>query len=217
MGKVLVFANGVIDDKKWLRPLLAEATAVIAADGGGNHLAALGFRPDVVVGDMDSLASEIWEAWETAGTTIKVYSTEKDETDLELALLYGLERYEEDIEVFGTLGGRLDQMLANILLLAHPAFAGRRVTLVEADQRAWLVRDETEIVGQKGDRVSLIPLGGDVRISRTDGLQWKLVDEVLEFGPARGISNLMVANTAVVVVEAGLLLCVHLGKFDGQR
>jgi thiamine pyrophosphokinase len=151
MGKVLVIANGVIEDGEmaWLRPYLAEAgaEAIIAVDGGGRYLAALGVRPDVVVGDLDSLDSEIWEGWERDGTSIVVYPAEKDETDLELALLYVVEHFEGDIELIGALGGRLDQMLANIFLLAHPAFSGRRLTLAEPRQRAWLGLGRMEIVG----------------------------------------------------------------------
>jgi thiamine pyrophosphokinase len=52
------------------------------------------------------------------------------------------------------------------------------------------------------------PLGGDVQISRTTGLKWKLEDEVLDFGPARGISNVMIEDKAIVEVNAGTLLCV---------
>jgi thiamine pyrophosphokinase len=214
MSKILVVANGVIENREWLRSLLAETAAVIAADGGGNHLAALTVRPDVVVGDLDSLDESIWAAWEKAGTTIAAFPAEKDETDLELALLYAVQNYSGDIDVAGALGGRLDQMLANIFLLGHHAFAGRRLTLVEPNQRAWLVKDRTEIMGSEGDLVSLIPLGGEVKIKQTTGLKWVLRDEALHFGPARGISNVMLSETAVVEVESGLLLCVHLTESD---
>jgi thiamine pyrophosphokinase len=214
---VLVFANGVIEDGGWVRPYLAGAAVVIAADGGGNHLAALGVRPDVVVGDLDSLGAAIYEAWERAGTIVVAHPAEKDETDLELALLYAAAHYEGDIQVFGALGGRLDQLLANVLLLAHPALKGRRVELVEPGQRAWLVEERTEIVGRPGDLVSLIPLGGDVRIGRMAGLKWQLEDEVLGFGPARGISNVMVGEKAVVEVETGMVVCVHLVGGEGKN
>ncbi len=210
MDRVLVFANGIIEDGEWIRPYLAGATAVIAADGGGRYLAALGVRPDVVVGDMDSLDGDILAGWERAGTLVVRHPAEKDETDLELALLYAAEQYEGEIEVMGALGGRLDQMLANIFLLAHPALVERRLTLVDPNQRAWLIQGRTEVVGRKGDRVSLIPLGGDVKVQRTVGLQWELENEWLRFGPARGISNVMLGETAVVEVEEGMLLCVHL-------
>lgn len=211
---VLVFANGVIEDGEWVRPYLAEAEAVIVADGGGNHLAALGVRPDVVVGDLDSLAAAVYEVWERAGTIVVRHAAEKDETDLELALLYAVAHYKGDIQIFGALGGRLDQMLANILLLAHPALDGRQVELVEPGQRAWLVQGWAEIEGQAGDRVSLIPFGGDAYISQTTGLKWQLREEVLDFGPARGISNVMVGERATVAIEGGMVVCVHL---DGGK
>ncbi|MFZ0546565.1 MAG: thiamine diphosphokinase [Candidatus Promineifilaceae bacterium] len=207
---VLVFANGVIEDVDWIRPFLEKAEAVVTADGGSNHLAKLGVRPDVVVGDLDSMDSDLHDAWKSAGTIVVRYPAEKDETDLELALLYAVRHYAGDIQVMGALGGRLDQTLANILLLAHPAFAGRRVELVEPYQRAWLVRERTEIVGRPGDTVSLVPLGGDVQIGRTTNLKWKLQAETLRFGPARGISNVMLGERATVEVERGTLLCVHL-------
>jgi thiamine pyrophosphokinase len=171
----------------------------------------MGVRPDVVVGDLDSLDASVYTAWEEAGTISVRHAAEKDETDLELALLYAVQHYEGDVMVMGALGGRLDQMLANILLLAHPAFVERRVELVDPGQRAWLVRERTEIEGSPGDLVSLVPLSGDVQIGQTDGLKWQLEDEILQFGPARGISNVMVGERAVVEVERGMVLCVHLG------
>ena len=138
----------------------------------------------------------------------------KDETDLELALLLAAERYDDEIWLFGALGGQLDQMLANIILLANPPLDARRIVLVTENERAWLVNGRTTIHGAAGDTVSLIPLGGDVQIEATTGLQWPLVDETLAFGPARGVSNVMTAVVAEVVLGEGdgRLLCIHSPK-----
>ena len=206
---VLVFANGDIEGGlDWQRPLLINPTAIIAADGGSRHLHALNQQPDMVIGDMDSLSDEVRDWLDDAVVTI-TYPTAKDETDLELALLYAADHYSDDILLIGAFGGRLDQMLANILLLAHPRLQKRRVELVSQYQRAWLVADKTEISGNVGDTISLIPLGGDVRVATTTGLAWPLSDEVLAFGPARGISNTLTAVDATVELASGQLLCVH--------
>jgi len=116
---VFVFANGVLADIGWLPPILARAAAVIAADGGLRHVLALGRRPDVLIGDLDSLPPGVDP--ETAAGKVIRYPRDKDETDLELALLYAVDHY-PDAEVFvvGGAGGRLDHLLANVLLLAHP-------------------------------------------------------------------------------------------------
>jgi thiamine pyrophosphokinase len=205
---ILVFANGDLDSSAWLQPYLAAATRVIAADGGSRHLHHLQHPPDVVIGDLDSLPPEVRTWLTTTNAHIISHPAEKNETDLELALLYAV-RYEETILVAAALGGRLDQTLANILLLAHPALATSRVELIAPYQRAWLITAESDINGRTGDTLSLIPLGGDVYIESTDGLKWPLRDEILTFGPARGVSNVLTADTARVRLRYGRLLCIH--------
>ncbi len=214
---VLVFANGVLADIGWLPPILARAAAVIAADGGLRHLLALGRRPDVLIGDLDSLPPGVNP--ETAAGKVIRYPRDKDETDLELALLYAVDHY-PDAEVFvvGGAGGRLDHLLANVLLLAHPRLLGRPVRFVDDRQTAWVVSadapgvlpGETLIRGTPGDIVSLLPLGGPARVAATSGLRWPLRDEVLAFGPARGVSNVLTAESATVRLDQGAVLCVHI-------
>ncbi len=207
---VLIFANGDIEDFEWIQPYFSRATAVIAADGGTDHLWHLDRLPDVVIGDLDSLSREIREWVEDANVPIFVYPHDKDETDLELALLYATAHYQqEEILIFGASGGRLDQTLANIMLLAHPATVYQQVELVTQNQQAWLVRDQIEIDGEVGDAVSLIPVAEEVLVKETFGLRWPLIDEVLAFGPARGISNEMTEPRARIIVGRGMLLCLH--------
>ena len=205
---VLIFANGEMSDVAWVRPFLQQASHIIAADGGTRHLFQLGVLPDVVIGDMYPLSDEAWTWREEGGAELIRYQTAKDETDLELALLYA-RQFDEEILLFGALGGRLDQMLANVLLLVHPALADCLVTVVERYERAWLVTRQTEFGGEPGDTVSLIPLAGDVVVKRTTGLRWPLLDSVLSFGLARGVSNVMTAVSASVEVASGKLLCIH--------
>lgn len=209
---VLIFANGVIEDVGWIRPYFAEKTAVVAANGGSRHLHALGEAPDVLIGDMDSLNRDLVRWLEKTNCRVIASPAEKDETDLELALLYAAETYAAEMLLFGTLGGRLDQTLGNILLLTHPNLAHRPIKLLTERETAWLVREEGTINGQVGDTVSLIPLGGDVFVESTLGLKYPLQKETLSFGPARGISNTMIDREAAVRIRSGLLLCIHTAK-----
>jgi thiamine pyrophosphokinase len=206
---LLIFANGVLDEVEWIRPYLSQATAVWAADGGSRHLLRLNHLPDRVIGDMDSLEPQV-KSWLTENQVpFDPHPTEKDETDLELALLKAAQQSENEIWLFGLLGGRLDQTLANIFLLSQPALLGKNVTLITPTERAWLVRQQTEILGQVGDLVSLIPLNGAAQVASTTGLHWILRAEMLHFGQARGVSNRLTAEKATVTLESGLVLCVH--------
>lgn len=211
---VLVFANGKLTTFDWLKPYLNDARIIIAADGGVRHILEAGYKPDVVIGDMDSLSEEDNDQLKFSGLQILSHPVDKDETDLELALTYAFENFDEDILVMGALGGRLDQTLANILLLADSRFSGRRIEIREPNQRAWLVEKSTRIQAKIGDLVSLIPVGGDVHIANTTGLKWPLYDERLIFGGSRGISNVLTDEVAEVTLKSGRLICV---LTDGQR
>lgn len=204
---VLIFANGEMRQHTWVRPYLAQATAVIAADGGTRHLLSLGRLPDLIIGDMDSRPPE-----GVATVPQLQFPALKDETDLELALLYAASTYADDILVFAPFGGRVDQMLGNIFLLAHPALAGRTVQLLDEYQRLRLIVPEDGLVtiyGRAGDKLSLIPCSQDVLVQTTIGLRWSLQTAVLRFGPARGISNEMETDTVQVQVGNGRLICIH--------
>ncbi len=205
---VLIFANGEMSDVCWTRPFLQEATFIIAADGGCRHLYRLQWQPDVVIGDMDSLPAEVLTWLQTCAVDMRHHDPVKDETDLELALLYA-RKFDEDILLFGMLGGRVDQMLANVLLLAHPHLHDSSIQLVEEYERAWLITARSRIWGRPGDTISLIPIGGDVLVRATVGLRWPLANSVLIFGEARGVSNVMTAVSATVDVASGQLLCIH--------
>jgi thiamine pyrophosphokinase len=215
---ILIFANGDMEEREWIRPYLSQALVTIAADGGTRHLLALGETPDIIVGDMDSLSAEIEARVATAGSHLIRYPPAKDETDLELALIHAADTFADDILVFGVFGGRLDQALANILLLAHPRLSGRNVYLLAPYQRAWLLSGDaqTEIRGEPGDMVSLLAVAGDATVAATTGLQWPLREEMLLFGLTRGLSNVMTADRATVTLRSGRLLCVHTQRAWGR-
>ncbi len=206
--RAVLFANGDRPEPAAARRLVKTADLVVAIDGGSQHVLALGVFPHVVIGDLDSLDPDLRARLAEAGTRFLAYPPEKDETDLELALLYAIEQGAGEIFVLGALGKRIDQTVANLLLLAHPALTGTSVRIVAGNQEVFLIRDEASVEGHPGDTVSLLPIGGDARGVTTEGLKWSLADETLRLGPARGVSNVLLGRKARVRVREGLLLCV---------
>lgn len=213
--RIIIFANGVMDDPhadavRWIAP----EDIIIAADGGTRHALDAGVAPQHIIGDLDSLGSETHVQLEAAGTVFHAHPPAKDETDLELALLWAAEQTPHTIVVLGALGGRPDQALANLLLLALPALEGREVILADNEWMIQCLRGGEALVlrGAPGDTVSLIPLGGDAHGVRTMGLAYPLRDETLHFGLARGVSNVMEEPVAAVKIESGKLWCFHKGN-----
>lgn len=190
--------------------LLRATDLLIAADGGGNALYAAGITPHLVVGDLDSLDPAAARAFAAAGARIERAPVEKDETDLELALLRAIAAGAARIDILGALGGRWDQALANVALLALPELEGRRVRLLDSGQEAYLVRSAASIPGAAGDIVSLLPMGGAAHGVTTRNLKYPLYDATLRYERSRGVSNLITAAPAHVSLSAGMLLVVHL-------
>jgi thiamine pyrophosphokinase len=208
----LVFANGDLNDGPAVRATLVvpPPRTIIAADGGLHNALALKLMPDLVIGDMDSAdPAQLAEA-EEHGAHISRFPVDKNETDLELALLAAAERGCDSIRIIGAVGDRLDQTLANVYLLALPALLGCDVGLVSGKQTTWLARPgEIVIKGQPGDTVSLLPVASEATGVVTEKLKYPLHRETLAMGPARGISNQLLEAEARVTFEGGLLLVVH--------
>jgi thiamine pyrophosphokinase len=215
--RVIIFANGEFPDPAAHRHLIQPDDLVIGVDGGTLHARAVGVNPHVVIGDLDSLEADLRAELEAAGTQFTSHPAEKDETDLELALLYAVERGAEEIIILAALGGRLDQEVANLLLMTHPALADIQVQVVEGNQVGFIIRSQATIEGQPGDIVSLIPLRGDAAGVTTEGLKWELHGETLRFGLARGVSNVLLGREARVHVQEGIILCVVIHSRSDSR
>ncbi|MBN1642407.1 MAG: thiamine diphosphokinase [Anaerolineae bacterium] len=203
--RALVLANGDLCSSD----ALPEAELLICADGGARHAIARGLSPDIVVGDLDSLPPGVRSALGNGGTQFVQYPRAKDETDLELALLYAVERGATEILVYAVRGGRVDHELGNLLLLAHPALRAVDVRLRAGMQEVFLASGQAVLRGAPGDLISLLPIGGDAHGITTEGLQYRLSKETLLLGAARGVSNVLVGTDARLDVEQGLLLVVH--------
>jgi thiamine pyrophosphokinase len=209
--RAIVLANGELHHPESVLGLIREGDYIIAADGGVYHCIRLGIKPHLVVGDFDSLNEPALTALQASGTQLARYDPRKDFTDLELALEHAQRSGATEALVFGALGGRWDQTLANLLLPAAKTLSGLEIRLLDGDQEITLLRDRENcrLEGQPGDTLSLIPLTLEARGVVTQGLEYPLRRETLYLGATRGISNVFVEQQASVSLEEGLLLiCV---------
>jgi thiamine pyrophosphokinase len=193
---------------------LTDADLVVAADGGAAWLVAAGRRPDLLVGDMDSIDGALLDAMETGGVTIERHAPDKEASDLELALDTAVGAGATEVTIVGALGGpRLDHELSNLLLLADRAWAGRleelRIVRGTTSARALHGPGTASLAGPAGSGVTLLPVGGDAEGVSTHGLRFPLHDEPLRMGRSRGLSNVVDASPARVRLAAGTLLIIE--------
>jgi len=194
------------------RAKVPDAAFVVAADSGIEHAQALGLPVHVAVGDFDSVHPAALARAEAAGAAIERHPAAKDATDLELALDVALAHRPRRVVVLGGHGGRLDHLLANATLLASPAYDEVEVVAHLGGATVTVVRSEAAVHGAVGELVSLLAIHGAATGVRTEGLLYPLRREDLRPGSTRGVSNELVAPTATVALDAGVLLVVQPGQ-----
>ena len=213
MVVALIVADGDVPARAAVERLLGGAPAlVVAADGGALKAEAIGFPPHVVVGDAESLDPAQADRLRSAGAEVIVHPAAKDESDTELALNEALNRGATRVVIVGAFGGRrLEHTLANVLLLASERLRGRDICLADGASTLRVMHDgkSLQLSGAPGDYVSLLPLTGHVSGVTTVGLRYTLTGEMLEQGPARGLSNELMDTNATVQIGQGRLAVVH--------
>ena len=164
---------------------------VIAADGGADVLLKIGRRPDLVIGDMDSVGA-------LPDDLPQLSLAGQDDTDFEKCLA----RVHAPLIVgLGFLEGRLDHTLAAIhalMALSHD----RPVMLVGDTDLVLRLKGDIAFEAKPGDRVSVWPLGIQAFQGST-GLKWPLDGLQMEAGRLIGTSNLAAGGTVRINVGPG--------------
>lgn len=179
----------------------AQAELLLAADGGANHLARVGLRPHLVVGDLDSITPET-RAW--IGEARIVPRPDQDHTDLEKTLALAVERGATEALILAATGGRLDHALHNLGLLGR---FGKSLAceIREEHQRIVPVHDRASFAVKPGATVSLMPLEPCSRVW-AEGFHWPLFGEPLSLATRTSLSNRATAPRVEVRVEGGVCL-----------
>jgi thiamine pyrophosphokinase len=214
MQRIIIFANGELPNLNNTRAILRDDDFIICADGGVRHASALDLKPDLIIGDMDSIDRALLQKLQDEDIPIELFPRDKDETDLELAIKFAIGLEPKKIVIVAALGGRIDHTLGNIALLTDSRLAKFDIRFDDGTQEIFICIDQVEVHGNTGDIVSLIPWGKPVRQIQTRGLRWVLNDETLYPEKTRGISNEMLSNSAVVKIKSGNLLVVHTRKIN---
>ena len=207
---VVIFANGKLSSSPTVTSSSAHADLIIAVDGGANHCHNLGIIPHILLGDFDSIGTEILTEYQQKDVIISRYPTDKDKTDLELALDLAITKQATQITVFAALGGRWDMSLANLLLLSAPNYTAAEITIVDSATTIRVIRggSKTSIEAPIGTTVSLVPLGGDAEGVTVSGFKYPLTNATLYHTSTRGLSNEVTAQPGRVSVKKGIVLAV---------
>lgn len=190
----LVIVGGGAVDLDLLRELYASGARLVGADGGADIIVKAGLKPEVIIGDFDSLVAPY--SW--LGKTRLMQISEQETTDFEKAL------YSTSASVtvaLGMTGKRFDHTLAALDAVTRYA-ARRRIVLVDECDVALALTGPFSFAVEPSARVSVHPLT-PTRFARSTGLKYPLDGLLLAPGIRTGTSNEASAPTFTIEPATG--------------
>ncbi len=182
-----------------------ENDLIICADGGYKHKTLLGRECDMVVGDFDSLGS-------IPDIENKIVApTEKDETDMMLAVDYGYSKGYRNFVLLGALGGeRNDHSVANIQLLHYIVSKGARATIYHGNEVFTAFSNGTLTLGAENQGyISVFSLSDESRGVTIKNLKYTLDNATLYSYMPIGVSNEFLGKESSITAKDGTLLVVY--------
>ncbi len=213
---VNIVSGGRIGDRDFFRKKISrmENVLIICCDGGVRHLQQTGIKPDVIIGDMDSIDSDQLESYSRQDVKIIKYPASKDFTDTELALDYAINLKPAVIYIWAALGGRLDHTLSNLFLLEKTKALPIKAYLIDEYCEVFLLSSDVTINESAGQTVSLIALSPQVEGITLRGFLYPLDDATLRIGESLAVSNIINGDEAKISVRSGSLLLIRYWQKD---
>lgn len=186
---------------------------IIAADSGYMTARRFGIKPDMLLGDLDSLECSKLSASELNEMEKIIVPRIKDDTDTQLAVDTAIERGARNIYIIGGLGGRLDHTLSSVFLLEYIADHGVSCTMTDGRNvvRTLISRGEKcSVTVKRGYKyLSLVSLSDVCRGVSVTGVFYPLDDATLTRKYSYAVSNEIIAEHAEITFTDGVMLIIE--------
>ncbi len=200
-----IFCSSKIENYDFLKDFDFENSLIICADGGYKHAKKLGIKPNVWLGDGDSMNGE------EINTEEKItYPTRKDNTDTDLAVELAISRGCDKIVILGGIGKRLDHEFSHFCLLKKICDLGASGFLIDEKNEITMKKDGFRLYPNDKKYISFFPYGGEVRNLSIKGLRYEASGINLECGKVQASSNCFDdADFAEITFDSGYLLVMR--------
>ncbi len=205
--RTFIISNGDITDYEYSKGAINKGAYIICADGGARHAYNMGIKPDLIIGDLDSLNKQFVSYYQKQGVELIKHPKDKDKTDTHLCVLKAME-FSKDIVLLGALGSRFDHSFANISLLKLGIKHGIRIYIDDYHNQVHLLSESIKLQGEPGDTFSLLPLSNKVGGLTVSGAKYLLKNAEIKLSDTYGISNVFINKEVDIKIKNGLLIVI---------
>lgn len=188
-----------------------EVSMWIGADRGALSLIEQDINPDIAIGDFDSIETQEKTKIQSKAGLFLEYQVEKDETDLELALLQAMDQKPDRILLFGVTGGRLDHELANLQLLYLLKQKEIEGVVIDNNNEVKLAFPGFHVVEKIKEfpYVSFLPMSMQVNGITLERFHYPLHNASIQWGSTLCISNKIDGKQGFLEFTNGILYIVQ--------
>lgn len=206
--KVIIISGGTPPSKELLVKEISGDTFIIAADSGANCLYLYNIRPDLLVGDFDSIDKKVLNYFEKDNCTIDIYPKEKDFTDTEIAVKKALCMKPNEIVFLGCTGSRIDHMLGNIGMLKICLENGVNASIKDENNNIRLFSSGVSLNATVGTTFSVQSYGNEIIELTIEGAKYPLNNYNLKIGQSITISNEFAEPQVQLRFKSGILMVI---------
>lgn len=165
----------------------------IGVDAGMVVLLDKGIEPTAAVGDFDSVTTDQFERIKHFFPDMDPVSSDKDETDTEMALDKAMSYQPDTVIITGVTGGRLDHYMSALHAIYdyHLKYPKTRFFLINKQNRIrFLEAGSHEIFrDNRYNYISFYPFAEEIIGFNLTGFKYDVSNETIPFGSTRFISN----------------------------
>ena len=177
----------------------------IAADAGYDNALLLGEKPDILLGDLDSISRKPDDKVETLEVP-----AEKDFTDTQLAIETAIRRGADDIVIIGGLSGRLDHTLSNLSILEDLWKKKIHAVITDGSNRVRFIDSSSALIARSHYKyLSIIAVSDVLKGVEIEGCKYPLKNAKIERAFQYAVSNEITGNCALIAIKKGKAFIVE--------
>ncbi|MBE0570142.1 MAG: thiamine diphosphokinase [Ignavibacteriaceae bacterium] len=206
MKKCIILANGKPPKKSIITFFLKRGyNKLICADGGANSALKMGLKPDVIIGDLDSISTKALEKFKSVSKIIKL--KRQNDTDVEKCLKFAIRKKYDEALLLGATGNRLDHTFCNIGIVLK-FFPKIKISLIAEDSFLKAYTGNVMLKTISGETISLYGISPKTIIT-SNGLKYELKNIALPFGVRESTSNIALKNPVKLQINNGVAFVIR--------
>ncbi len=215
MTTVFIISGGSVQKdfaKDFINKTSGDNKLIIACDKGYEHCISMNIKPDITIGDFDSISKDKFELMSSSDTELIKLNPIKDDTDTEAALNIAIDKTtkKDCVYILGATGTRLDHVIGNISLIGLGLKKDRTVVIVDENNYIRMIKANESITISKkeqfGKYISVFPYGGIAEGVSMTGFKYPLEKAIIKGFNTLTVSNEIVDEAANISLDKGYLI-----------